>query len=51
MSNHKDLGKSFASGHGLLTLAGRGAPGDAEENGDTAKQLAAVRGTKDAQRT
>lgn len=24
MSNHKDLGKSFASGHGLFTLAGRG---------------------------
>lgn len=29
MSNHKDLGKSFASGHGLLTLAGRGPRGRA----------------------
>lgn len=27
MSDHKDLGKSFASGHELLTLAGRGSPG------------------------
>lgn len=29
MSNCKDLGKSFASGHGFLRLAGRGSPGDA----------------------
>lgn len=27
MSNCKDLGKSFASGHGFLRLAGRGSPG------------------------
>lgn len=31
MSNHKDLGKSFASGHGLLTLAGKGPPGHTEK--------------------
>lgn len=30
MSNHKDLGKSFASGHRLFTLAGRGPGGHGE---------------------
>lgn len=31
MSNHKDLGKSFASGPGLLTLARSGLEGHAGE--------------------
>lgn len=31
MSNHKDLGKSFASGHRLLTLAGSGLEGGGEK--------------------
>lgn len=31
MSNHKDLGKSFASGHGLLTLAVSGLQGHWEK--------------------
>ena len=40
MSNHKDLGKSFASGHGLLTWLG-GAPGTGGGGGrdrDTAEE-------------
>lgn len=45
MSNCKDLGKSFASGHGFLRLAGRGSLGGTgrqagrlKGNGQTAKQ-------------
>lgn len=38
MSDHKDLGKSFASGHELLTLAGRGSRGTRGGGGDAAGQ-------------
>lgn len=42
MSNCKDLGKSFASGHGFLGLAGEASlgmqAGRREGKGDTAKQ-------------